>query len=41
VVEVRFLYAFKESNALYQPVYLRPRVRFSKEPRRNMPPDKL
>jgi bifunctional non-homologous end joining protein LigD len=25
VVEVRFLYAFKESNALYQPVYLGPR----------------
>jgi bifunctional non-homologous end joining protein LigD len=25
VVEVRFLYAFRESNALYQPVYLGPR----------------
>lgn len=25
VVEIRFLYAFKESNALYQPVYLGPR----------------
>jgi bifunctional non-homologous end joining protein LigD len=25
VVEVRYLYAFKESNALYQPVYLGPR----------------
>ena len=25
VVEIRFLYAFRESNALYQPVYLGPR----------------
>ncbi len=25
VVEIRYLYAFKESNALYQPVYLGPR----------------
>ena len=25
VVECRFLYAFRESNALYQPVYLGPR----------------
>jgi bifunctional non-homologous end joining protein LigD len=25
VVEVRYLYAFKESNALFQPVYLGPR----------------
>jgi bifunctional non-homologous end joining protein LigD len=25
VVEVRYLYAFRESNALYQPVYLGPR----------------
>ena len=25
VVDVRFLYAFRESNALYQPVYLGPR----------------
>jgi bifunctional non-homologous end joining protein LigD len=25
IVEVRYLYAFRESNALYQPVYLGPR----------------
>jgi bifunctional non-homologous end joining protein LigD len=25
VVEIRFLHAFRESNALYQPVYLGPR----------------
>ena len=25
VVEIRYLYAFRESNALYQPVYLGPR----------------
>jgi bifunctional non-homologous end joining protein LigD len=26
VVEIRYLYAFRESNALYQPVYLGPRT---------------